>query len=82
MEIKEKRVSATEFTKNFGKYKEESRQRDLIITWYNREILAVIHIDEYWRLKAMDNRRAYGVNDVPDDQRAEPLKSAKDMQKE
>lgn len=82
-EPREKVVTATDFTKNFAEHKEDALRRGVIVKSHKREILAVIPIDVYRRLKKLeeDNRRAYGVDDIPDDLRAALLESAKEMQK-
>lgn len=67
----EKRVPAGEFAKNFGQYKEDALTEDLIITSHKRDSLAVMSIKEYRRLKALDTRKAYKVDEnLPDNIKA------------
>lgn len=62
-------VTATEFAKNFGRYKEEAQREPVAITSYGRTsgyFLSSHEFNEYQRLKAYA-RRAYHVSELPDD---------------
>ena len=68
-------VSSTEFQTRAGLYIERSGKAPVIITKHNRPARVLIDIEEYERLKARDTRRAYAVEDLPD-QWVEALEAA------
>lgn len=68
-------VSATEFQTRAGLYIEKSAKAPVFITKHRRPARVLIDIEEYERLKARDTRRAYAVEDLPDEW-MEALKSA------
>lgn len=60
-------VSATEFAKNFGLYREKAQREPVAITSYNRTtgyFISAHEFDEYQRLKSLA-RRAYHVSELP-----------------
>ena len=62
-------ITATEFAKHFGRYKEEAQREPIAITSHGRTsgyFLSSHEFEEYQRLKA-HVRRAYHVSEVPDD---------------
>jgi prevent-host-death family protein len=68
-------VTATEFQARAGRYIEQSAKAPVFITKHSRPARVLIDIDEYERLKARDTRRAYAVEELPDEW-VEALKSA------
>jgi hypothetical protein len=62
-------VTASEFAKNFGRYKEEAQRGPIAITSYGRTsgyFLSSHEFAEYQRLKALA-RRAYHISELPAD---------------
>lgn len=62
-------VSATEFAKKFGYYREEAQREPVAITSHGRTsgyFLSAHEFDEYQRLKARA-RRVYHVSELPGD---------------
>jgi PHD/YefM family antitoxin component YafN of YafNO toxin-antitoxin module len=60
-------VTATEFAKGFGRYKEEAQHKPIAITSYGRVsgyFISAREFEELQRLRAFE-RRAYRVNDLP-----------------
>lgn len=60
-------VTATEFAKGFGRYKEEAQHKPIAITSYGRVsgyFISAREFDELQRLRAFE-RRAYRINDLP-----------------
>ena len=60
-------VSATEFAKNFGRYKESAQREPIAITSYGRTSGYFVSAQEYaelQRLRALE-RRAYGLGNLP-----------------
>lgn len=68
-------VSATEFQTRAGLYIEQSSKAPVFITKHRRPARVLIDIEEYERLKARDTRRAYAVEELPDEW-LEALKAA------
>lgn len=63
------RVTATEFAKNFGRYREEAQREPVAITSHGRTtgyFLSPHEFAELERLRAYE-RRAYRIEDLPDD---------------
>ncbi len=61
------RVTATEFAKNFGRYREEAQRAPVAITSYGRTtgyFLSPHEFAELERLRAYE-RRVYRIEDVP-----------------
>lgn len=61
------RVSATEFAKNFGRYREEAQRAPVAITSYGRTtgyFVSPLEYQELERLRAFE-RRAYRVEELP-----------------
>lgn len=62
-------VSATEFAREFGRYKEEAQREPVAITTYGRVSGYFVSTHEYaelQRLRAME-RRAYRLGELPRD---------------
>jgi PHD/YefM family antitoxin component YafN of YafNO toxin-antitoxin module len=60
-------VTASEFAKNFGRYKEEAQREPIAITSYGRTsgyFLSAHEFAEYQRLKTLA-RRAYHIGELP-----------------
>jgi prevent-host-death family protein len=60
-------VTATEFAKNFGRYKEAAQREPIAITSYGRTSGYFVSAREYaelQRLRALE-RRAYRLSDLP-----------------
>ena len=60
-------VTATEFAKGFGRYKEEAQHKPIAITSYGRVsgyFISAREFEELQRLRAFE-RRAYRTNDLP-----------------
>jgi prevent-host-death family protein len=60
-------VTATEFQTRAGLYIEQSGKAPVFITKHSRPARVLIDIDEYERLKARDTRRAYAVEELPEE---------------
>ncbi len=63
-------VTATEFAKNFGRYKEEAQREPVAITSHGRTsgyFMSAPAFEEYQRLKAQATRTAYAIEELPDD---------------
>ena len=59
-------VTATAFQRNVGRYTDQAMRETIVITSHSRERLALMPIDEYERLKALDDRVACHPADLPD----------------
>jgi PHD/YefM family antitoxin component YafN of YafNO toxin-antitoxin module len=60
-------VTATEFAKGFGRYKEEAQHKPIAITSYGRVsgyFISAREFEELQRLRAFE-RRAYRIKDLP-----------------
>jgi len=60
-------VTATEFAKGFGRYKEEAQHKPIAITSYGRVsgyFISAREFEELQQLRALE-RRAYRINDLP-----------------
>jgi prevent-host-death family protein len=60
-------ITATEFAKNFGRYKEAAQREPIAITSYGRTSGYFVSAHEYaelQRLRALE-RRAYRINELP-----------------
>jgi prevent-host-death family protein len=60
-------ITASEFAKNFGRYKEEAQREPIEITSYGRPsgyFLSAHEFAEYQRIKALA-RRAYHISELP-----------------
>lgn len=60
-------ISSTEFQRNVGLYTDKAMQEPMIITTHGRDRLALLAIEEYNRLKMLDNRESLMAEDLPDD---------------
>ena len=59
-------VTASELQKNFGKYKALARREPVEVTSNGERSVVVISVEDYDRLKTLDSRRAYAIEDLPD----------------
>jgi PHD/YefM family antitoxin component YafN of YafNO toxin-antitoxin module len=62
-------VTASEFAKNFGRYKEEAQRNPIAITSYGRisgYFMSAHEYQEYQRIK-MGMREAYTIKTLPED---------------
>ena len=60
-------ITATEFAKSFGRYKEEAQRRPIAITSYGRVsgyFVSAHEYEELQRLRAFE-RRVYQINNLP-----------------
>jgi prevent-host-death family protein len=62
------RVTATEFAKNFGRYREEAQREPVAITSHGRTTGYFVSAHEYAELERLRayERRAYRIEDVPE----------------
>ena len=60
-------VSAAEFQKQFGRYRDAALKQPVSVTHHGRESLVILATDEYKRLKALDARQALYAWELPDD---------------
>ncbi len=60
------KVSAAEFAKKFGAYRETAQREPVAITSHGRETCYLISAEEYQRLKRRD-REVFGLDDMPPD---------------
>jgi PHD/YefM family antitoxin component YafN of YafNO toxin-antitoxin module len=71
-------ITATEFAKSFGRYKEEAQRRPIAITSYGRVsgyFVSAYEYEELQRLRAFE-RRVYQINNLPTEI-AEAIKTSK-----
>lgn len=71
------KVSAAEFQKNFGKYRDLAQREAVAVTSHGRESVVLISADEYHRYRALDTRVAQYVWEMSEEDvealaRAEP----------
>ncbi len=64
-------ITAAELQKQFGRYRDIALREPVLVTHHGRETLVVMSVDEYKRLEALDTRRAFYTDKLPDDMRAE-----------
>lgn len=62
-------ISSTEFQRNLGALTDKASREPVIITTHGREKLALIPIEDWNRLKMLDERRVLDTVDMPDDLR-------------
>ena len=67
-------VTAATLTKQFGRWRDLAQREPVSITHHGRETLVMISAEEYRRLKALDDRRVYAAEELPDDLLAELAK--------
>jgi len=65
------KVTAAEFQKNFGRYRDIAQREAIAITNHGRESVVLISADEYARFRALDERRAQFVWEMSDDEIAQ-----------
>jgi prevent-host-death family protein len=71
------KISAAEFQKHFGKYRDLAQREPVAVTSYGRDSVVLISAEEYERFRKLDNRRAEYVwemsaNDLDALARTEP----------
>jgi prevent-host-death family protein len=59
-------VTAAEFAKKFGEFREAAQREPVAITSHGRETCYLISAEEYRRLKQRD-REVYGAHNMPQD---------------
>lgn len=69
------RISSTEFQQNIGVYSDAAMRTPVVITKRDRDRLVLMSIEDYNRLKALDDCIACHPADLPDD-----IKEALDME--
>lgn len=60
-------VASTEFQNRAGRYLDEAAKNPVFITRHSRPVRVLLDIEEYKRLKARDTRRAYFIEELPDE---------------
>lgn len=60
------RISSTEFQQNIGAYSDAAMRKPVVITKRDRDRLVLLSIEDYNRLKALDDRVAAHPADLPD----------------
>ena len=55
------KVTAAEFQKNFGRYRDLAQREAIAVTSHGRESVVLISADEYHRYRALDTRVAQYV---------------------
>jgi prevent-host-death family protein len=68
-------VTAADFAKKFGQFREMAQREPVAITSHGRETCYLISAEEYHRLKARD-RDVFDASDMPDDM-IEAIRSAR-----
>jgi prevent-host-death family protein len=61
------RVTSAEVQKQFGRYGEIAQHEPVSITDHGRDSLVLLSADEFERLKALDERKAFYAWELPDD---------------
>jgi prevent-host-death family protein len=59
-----RKVSSGEFQKEFGRYRTEAHKEVVIITNHGRDDLALIAVEEYHRLRQLD-QQAFYADELP-----------------
>jgi prevent-host-death family protein len=75
-------ASSAEVARNFGRYKDLAQRGAVAVTSHGRESVVMLSADEYARLKALDDREALYICELPDDmvealEKARPSEAAK-----
>ena len=52
------RVSAAEFQKHFGKYRDLAQREPVAVTSYGRESVVLISVEDYARYRQLDSRQS------------------------
>lgn len=61
------KVASTEFQNRAGRYLDQAAKEPVFITRHSRTVRVLLDIDEYERLKANDARKAFRIEDLPDE---------------
>jgi prevent-host-death family protein len=72
-------VTASELQKNFGRYQAQAQREAVRVTSHGRESVVLLSVEDYERLKKLDDRVSMHVSDLPDDLVAELDKTLEDM---
>lgn len=72
-------VTASELQKNFGRYQAQAQRGAVRVTSHGRESVVLLSVEDYERLKKLDDRVSMHVSDLPDDLVAELDKALEDM---
>jgi prevent-host-death family protein len=80
-------VTAAEFQRQFGRYRDLALKEPVAVTHHGRESLVMLSAEEYKRLKSLDARQAAYPWEMPDDLaealgRAEPPEFTKQFDRE
>ncbi len=59
-------VTSTEFQRNVGTYTDRALKEPLMITNHGRERLVLISVEDYTRLRMLDNREVLLAEDLPE----------------
>jgi prevent-host-death family protein len=60
-------ITAAEFQKRFGRYREAAIRQPVAVTHHGRDSLVLLSAEEYARLKSFDDRKAVYPWELPDD---------------
>jgi prevent-host-death family protein len=60
------KITAAEFQKNFGRYRDLAQREAVSVTSHGRESVVLISAAEYHRFRALDTRRAEYVWEMPE----------------
>jgi len=72
-------VTASELQKHFGRYQAQAQREAVRVTSHGRESVVLLSVQDYERLKKLDDRVSMHVSDLPDDLAAELDKTLEDM---
>jgi len=72
-------VTASELQKNFGRYQAQAQREAVRVTSHGRESVVLLSVEDYERLKKLDDRVSMHVSDLPDDLVAELDKTLENM---
>lgn len=61
------KASAAEVARNFGRYKEMAQRGAVAVTSHGRDSVVLLSVEEYARLKALDDRVTLYARELPDD---------------
>ena len=58
-------ATAADVARNFGRFKELAQRGPVAVTSHGRESVVLLSVDEYIRLKALDDRVSLNTRDLP-----------------
>ncbi len=70
----EKSITATEFKNRAGLYIDKAAKGPVFITKHRRPARVLLDIDEYWRLKRLDDRRVLLAEEMSEEDLSEIAK--------